>query len=133
MKLVLKLDVVTSNSVIIKTLYMDGRNRCVYSTFVMDSDRKGKKNMFIQIKIHYIFCSAFILNQKKKRNVIYQESIVIAPLQINLDLTDWVNGTERNDALQHDCLHVAASTDKDNDPRQIISYCMSEWPSKWTI
>ena len=34
--------------------------------------------------------------------------------------------------LQHDCLHVAAPLDKVGDPRQIISYCMGEWPrSKW--
>ncbi|CAF4961142.1 unnamed protein product, partial [Rotaria sp. Silwood1] len=29
------------------------------------------------------------------------------------------------------CLHVAAWIEEENDPYQIISYCMSEWPSKW--
>ena len=53
--------------------------------------------------------------------------------QLNLDLTDWVSASERNGALEHDCLRVASLTSRDIDPRQIISYCMSEWPSRWSI
>ncbi|CAF2574165.1 unnamed protein product [Rotaria sp. Silwood2] len=58
---------------------------------------------------------------------------IIAFPQINLDLTDWINDNESNMVLQHDCLHVTAWIEEDNDPYQIISYCMSEWPSKWNI
>ncbi|CAF1391740.1 unnamed protein product [Adineta steineri] len=55
-------------------------------------------------------------------------------LQINLDLTDWTSNIESNSSLQHDCLHVAAWVDdEETDPYQIISYCMSEWPSQWNI
>jgi hypothetical protein len=54
--------------------------------------------------------------------------------QINLDLTNWVsNNGENNIVLQHDCLHVAATRYSESDPQQIISYCMSEFPSKWNI
>ncbi|CAF4637042.1 unnamed protein product [Rotaria sp. Silwood1] len=53
--------------------------------------------------------------------------------QINLDLTDGINDNESNIVLQHNCLHVAAWIDEENDPYQIISYCMSEWSSKWNI
>ncbi|CAF1065274.1 unnamed protein product [Adineta steineri] len=54
--------------------------------------------------------------------------------QINLDLTHWTNNTESNSSLQHDCLHVAAWIENEEiDPYQIISYCMSEWPSQWHI
>ena len=52
-------------------------------------------------------------------------------LQINLRLTDGVNGGD--DQLQHDCLNVAAYQTKESDPRQIVSYCMSELPFKWKI
>ena len=59
--------------------------------------------------------------------------VVLVRSRFNLDLTDWKNEIESDVALQHDCLHVAASIENENDPRQIISYCMSEWPSKWDI
>jgi hypothetical protein len=55
---------------------------------------------------------------------------LVASFQINLDLTDVKGDTEKDSGLQHDCLHVAAPIFKDTDPRQIISYCMGEWPSK---
>ncbi|CAF0936396.1 unnamed protein product [Rotaria sp. Silwood1] len=61
----------------------------------------------------------------------HSEMRIIAFPQINLDLTDWTNDNESNIVLQHDCLHVAAWIEEENDPYQIISYCMSEWPSKW--
>ncbi|CAF0744979.1 unnamed protein product [Adineta steineri] len=54
--------------------------------------------------------------------------------QINLDLTHWTNNTESNNSLQHDCLHVAGWIEnEESDPYEIISYCMSEWPSQWNI
>ena len=53
--------------------------------------------------------------------------------QINLDLTDWISVSESNTVLQHDCLHVFAPTRFAYPPQQMISYCMSEWPSKWNI
>ncbi|CAF1063083.1 unnamed protein product [Adineta steineri] len=54
--------------------------------------------------------------------------------QINLDLTHWTSNIESNSSLQHDCLHVAAWIEnEETDPYEIISYCMSEWPSKWNI
>ena len=57
---------------------------------------------------------------------------LVASFQINLDLTDVRNeGDKENSALQHDCLHVAAPVDKESDPREIVSYCMGEWPSTW--
>ncbi|CAF0995427.1 unnamed protein product [Rotaria sp. Silwood1] len=58
---------------------------------------------------------------------------IVAFPQINLDLTDGINDNESNIVLQHNCLHVAAWIDEENDPYQIISYCMSEWSSKWNI
>ena len=56
---------------------------------------------------------------------------LVASFQINLDRTDMNGDSGKNSGLQHDCLHVAAPIVKDDDPRQIISYCMGEWPSKW--
>ncbi|CAF1317877.1 unnamed protein product [Adineta steineri] len=54
--------------------------------------------------------------------------------QINLDLTHWISNIESNSSLQHDCLHVAAWIEnEESDPYEIISYCMSEWPSQWNI
>jgi hypothetical protein len=58
---------------------------------------------------------------------------LVASFQINLDLTDTSNEHKGNSALQHNCLHVAAPVDKKDDPREIVSYCMSEWPSTWNI
>ncbi|CAF4660007.1 unnamed protein product, partial [Rotaria sp. Silwood2] len=58
---------------------------------------------------------------------------ITASPQINLHLTDWINANESHIVLQHDCLHLAAWIDEENDPYQIISYCMSECPSKWYI
>ncbi|CAF3221469.1 unnamed protein product [Rotaria sp. Silwood2] len=58
---------------------------------------------------------------------------IVAFSQINPDLIDWINDNEINIVLQHDCLHVAAWIEEENDPYQIISYCISKWPSKWNI
>lgn len=38
-----------------------------------------------------------------------------------------------DDQLQHNCLNVAACRTTESDPRQIVSYCMSELASKWKI
>ncbi|CAF2697935.1 unnamed protein product [Rotaria sp. Silwood2] len=53
--------------------------------------------------------------------------------QINLHLTDWISESVSDVVMQHNCLNVVASIEKENDPRQVISYCLSEWPSKWNI
>ncbi len=58
--------------------------------------------------------------------------LVFGSAQINLDLTDWINSNTDYNGLQHDCLHVPASVFT-SDPHEVISYCMSEWPSKWNI
>jgi hypothetical protein len=54
---------------------------------------------------------------------------VTALCQIILDRTDWVSDI----VFEDDCLHVAAKIEKENDPYQIVSYCMSEWSSQWNI
>ncbi|UJR12436.1 hypothetical protein I4U23_016612 [Adineta vaga] len=59
--------------------------------------------------------------------------LVIGSPQINLDLTDWINNSKSDAVLQHDCIHVATSIQEGTDSQQIISYCMSEWPTKWII
>jgi hypothetical protein len=59
--------------------------------------------------------------------------LIHGQLQINLHLTDWVSNDTNNQDLQHDCLYVAATIESENDPRLTISFCMSEWPSKWII
>ncbi|CAF3712463.1 unnamed protein product [Adineta steineri] len=69
------------------------------------------------------------------RNLVYPIlfHFVIGLPQINLDLTDGVSSSESDVVSQHDCIHVAASIENGIDPHQVISYCMSEWPSKWII
>jgi hypothetical protein len=59
--------------------------------------------------------------------------VIIASSQINLHLIDWMNNEEDDTGLQHDCLYTAAAIDKENDRHQIISYCLSESPSKWNM
>ncbi|CAF2978226.1 unnamed protein product [Rotaria sp. Silwood2] len=56
---------------------------------------------------------------------------IIAIFQINFDLTEMVNNN--NLAIQHDCLNIIGLTKTENDPYDITSYCMNEWPSKWSI
>jgi hypothetical protein len=60
-------------------------------------------------------------------------SFVVVPLQINLDLTELVGDDDSYAVLQHDCLHLPIWTEDETDPREITSFCMSEWPSKWNI
>ncbi|CAF1660005.1 unnamed protein product [Didymodactylos carnosus] len=59
-------------------------------------------------------------------------SINVTSIQINLDLTDVVDNNESNSAIQHDCLHIPAWKNEHNI-RELISYCMNEWSSKWNI
>ena len=54
--------------------------------------------------------------------------LVYGSTQINLDLTSWFDIITDSNGLQHDCLHVPAS-----NSHEVISYCLSEWPSKWNI
>jgi hypothetical protein len=57
-------------------------------------------------------------------------SITAIP-QINIYFTDWVS--ENNDAIQQDCLRVVTAIDESTINRQIMSYCMSELPTKFSI
>jgi hypothetical protein len=58
---------------------------------------------------------------------------VISSPQINLYFTDWVSNKQSDVLLQHSCLYVAVPIDKENNPQQIISYCMSESAIQWNI
>ncbi|CAF0917709.1 unnamed protein product, partial [Rotaria sordida] len=64
--------------------------------------------------------------------VILINSVIGSP-QINLHLTDEVIDNKTNVVFQHDCLYVPASIEKENNIHQIISYCLTEWSSKWNI
>ncbi|UJR06936.1 hypothetical protein I4U23_011225, partial [Adineta vaga] len=57
----------------------------------------------------------------------------IAIPHFNLHHTDWTNENESYTTLQHDCLYVSVSTEKGTDSYQTISYCLTEWPSKWKL
>jgi hypothetical protein len=59
-------------------------------------------------------------------------SINVTSIRINLDLTDVVDNNESNSVIQHDCLHIPAWENQHNI-RELISYCMNEWSSKWNI
>jgi hypothetical protein len=56
---------------------------------------------------------------------------IIAKPQINLYYTDEVS--ESDYALQHNCLRIPLNEEGREDVRQIMSYCMSELPSKFNI
>ncbi|CAF3740305.1 unnamed protein product, partial [Adineta steineri] len=51
-------------------------------------------------------------------------------LQINFYQTNWIN--EDHD-FEHDCLNIVSYTRDQSNDRQMMSYCMSEWPSKFAI
>ncbi|CAF3113962.1 unnamed protein product [Rotaria sp. Silwood2] len=53
--------------------------------------------------------------------------------QINLYLTDWAIDNVNGVTLQHNCLYVATSINDEKNAPQILSYCMGEWPSRWSI
>ncbi len=56
---------------------------------------------------------------------------IIAIPQINLYDTDRVS--ESDNSLQHDCLRIHSSNGQPDGISEIISYCMSEFPSKFNI
>ncbi|CAF4581754.1 unnamed protein product, partial [Rotaria sp. Silwood2] len=58
---------------------------------------------------------------------------IIASVQINLYLTDWVSDKESDVIFHHNCLYVVATIEKENNVHQIISYCMSESPTQWNM
>ena len=53
--------------------------------------------------------------------------------QINLHLTDRVSNNKTDVSFQHDCLYVAAFTEKKSKVHQIVSYCLTEWLPKWNF
>ncbi|CAF1022186.1 unnamed protein product [Rotaria sp. Silwood1] len=59
--------------------------------------------------------------------------LVIASPQINLHLTDEISNNTNDVVFQHDCLHVLASTEKQKNIHQIVSYCLTEWLSELNI
>ncbi|CAF1606602.1 unnamed protein product [Rotaria magnacalcarata] len=71
------------------------------------------------------------------RSVVY--FILLAPgfnnyPQINLYMTDETIDDKMIDTIhQHNCLYVDTSMNDERNADQIISYCMSERPSKWHI
>nr|AEN94416.1 low density lipoprotein [Adineta vaga] len=61
--------------------------------------------------------------------------IIAETPHFNLHHTDWTSENEIYATLQHDCLYVSVLTDfeKRVQSYQTISYCLTEWPSKWNI
>ncbi|CAF2954312.1 unnamed protein product [Rotaria sp. Silwood2] len=64
--------------------------------------------------------------------VIFLHAIIAGP-QINLHHTNLVDDSENDIGTHHHYLIVEASTENKHYSRQITSYCLSEWPSKWNI
>ena len=59
---------------------------------------------------------------------------MIDSTHINLYLTDGFDQREGDqDALAYHCLRTVARMKNDMDPHQIISYCLTSWPSAWNI
>ncbi len=56
---------------------------------------------------------------------------IIAIPQLSLYYTDL--GRETDNALQHNCLHISVTGEREVDERQIMSYCMSELPSNFNV
>ncbi|UJR07191.1 hypothetical protein I4U23_011479 [Adineta vaga] len=69
------------------------------------------------------------------RNIFYLNLIhwIFAMPQINLHNSDWTSNPENNNILQHDCLRIDILNEKGNISREIMFYCMSELPSKFSI
>ncbi len=53
--------------------------------------------------------------------------------QFNLHYTDWISDTCSEVACRQTCLYNAALKNSADKSRQIISYCLNEWPSRWNI
>ncbi|CAF1200402.1 unnamed protein product [Adineta ricciae] len=58
---------------------------------------------------------------------------ILATPHFNLHHTDWTNEDEISETLQHDCLYVPAIAEKGIKSYQTISYCLTQWPSKWNV
>ena len=54
---------------------------------------------------------------------------IINASRVNLYLTDG----ETQGSPQHGCLRVAARVERENDPHQIIAYCLTVWPLTWIL
>ena len=54
---------------------------------------------------------------------------MIDATQINLYLTN----PSGDDVLQHDCIHLPTSMEKETNTYEIVTYCLSENRSKWKI
>ncbi|UJR34572.1 hypothetical protein I4U23_027348, partial [Adineta vaga] len=59
-------------------------------------------------------------------------STIVNTLEINLDLTKWKNELINDNVIRHDCVHFPA-WEKVKNIHEIITYCISELPSKWNI
>ena len=59
--------------------------------------------------------------------------LIIATTQINLYFTDAISKSEKNDALQHDCLRVNGMDIFSFMTNQVMSFCMSESSSQFNI
>ena len=59
--------------------------------------------------------------------------LITASPQINLYLTDSVDDSTDNPSFLHDCLHVAATAERETDLYQIISYCLTQSSVQWNI
>ncbi|UJR17508.1 hypothetical protein I4U23_004403 [Adineta vaga] len=64
---------------------------------------------------------------------IIQFHAILAIHHINLYHTNWTNENEIYSTLQHDCLYVSAINEMAISSYQTISYCLTEWSSKWNI
>ncbi|CAF4272069.1 unnamed protein product, partial [Rotaria sordida] len=60
-------------------------------------------------------------------------NFIFASPQINLHYTDWINESESNYVLSHNCLRVAVAIDEQSTYREITSYCMDELATNFHI
>jgi len=56
--------------------------------------------------------------------------LIYSQIQINFHLTQWL---KYNDNIQHNCLYFSVPYTDNYDERHILSFCMSELPSKFNI
>jgi hypothetical protein len=69
------------------------------------------------------------------RYLIYfiQLRLILAVPQLNLYYTDWISESESDNDLQHDCLRIDFFDSVYAKKLEMISYCLSELPSKFKI
>ncbi|CAF3851051.1 unnamed protein product [Rotaria sordida] len=60
-------------------------------------------------------------------------NFIFASPQINLHYTDWINESESNYVLPHNCLRVAVAISEKSTYREITSYCMDKLPTDFHI